>query len=127
MMNEKKKKIVIVEDDRVLRELSQMALSLEGNQVEAFENGRDGINYLKQHLAEVDLLLLDLFMPVLDGVHVLNWLREDQHSKLPVVVMTAMGDKLTEQNILSAGADKVIKKPLDMDKLLTSINGLLNK
>ncbi len=126
-MNKQKKNIVIVEDDRVLRELSQMALSLEGNQVEVFENGRDGINYLKQHLAEVDLLLLDLFMPVLDGVHVLNWLREEQQSKLPVVVMTAMGDKLTEQNILSAGADKVIKKPLDMDKLITSINGFLDK
>jgi len=121
----KQKNIVIIEDDKVLRELTEMALSLEGYQIHCFENGELGIDYLKENLSQVDLILLDLFMPVLDGVHVLNWLRKDQQSNVFVVVMTAMSDTFTEQNILKSGANKLIKKPLDMKTLLTSINGLL--
>jgi len=119
------KNIVIIEDDKVLRELTQMALSLEGYNIQSFENGQIGIRYLTENLQQVDLVLLDLFMPVLDGVHVLNWLRKEQQSKVYVVVMTAMSDKFTEKNILESGADKIIKKPLDMQTLLTNINGLL--
>lgn len=123
MINQKN--IVIIEDDKVLRELTQMALSLEGYNIQSFENGQLGIHYLSEHLQQVDLVLLDLFMPVLDGVHVLNWLRKEQQSKVRVVVMTAMSDKFTEKNILESGADKIIKKPLDMQTLLTNVNGLL--
>jgi len=120
------KNIVIIEDDKVLRELTEMALSLEAYNVKSFENGEIGIQYLSDNLAQVDLVLLDLFMPVLDGVHVLNWIRKEQASQVYVVVMTAMNDKFTEKNILENGANKIIKKPLDMKKLLINVNGLLN-
>ena len=119
------KHIVVIEDDPVLRELTQMAFTLEGAQVDMCENGEQGIAYLQQHLESVDLILLDLFMPVLDGVHVLNWLREEQSSKVNVVVMTAMVDAQTEQNMLAAGANKIIKKPLDIKMLLTTTRELL--
>ncbi len=121
----KQKNIVIIEDDKVLRELTEMALSIEGYDINSFENGELGIAYLDEYLANTDLVLLDLFMPVLDGAHVLHWLRKEQSSDIPVLVMTAMNDKFTEKNILDNGANKIIKKPLDMKTLLINVNELL--
>ena len=91
-----------------------------------FEDGEKGIAYLENDLASVDLVLLDILMPVLDGAHVLNWLRKTRQSSVDVVVMTAMIDDATEQKMLSAGANNVIKKPLDMNILLTTTKALLN-
>jgi len=125
-MSEIQKNIVIIEDDPVLRELTQMAFVMEGFEVHMFEDGEKGIEYLEKNLASVDLILLDLFMPVLDGVHVLNWIRKTCQSSVSVVVMTAMVDEETERNMLSAGANNVIKKPLDMKVLLTTTQALLN-
>ncbi len=125
-MKKSQKHIVIIEDDPVLRQLTEMAFSLEGYKVDLFENGKQGVAYLEQNLQTVDLILLDLFMPVLDGAHVLNWLRKTQQSCIYVVVMTAMTDIQTEQNILSAGANKVIKKPLDMKTLLSAVKEFIN-
>jgi len=126
-MNKSQKHIVIIEDDPVLRELTQMVCVMEGFEVDMFEDGEKGIEYFEKNLASVDLVLLDLFMPVLDGGHVLNWLRKTCQSSVSVVVMTAMVDEETERHMLSAGANKVIKKPLDMKILLTTIQALLNK
>jgi len=125
-MKNNKKHIVIIEDDPVLRELTQMAFVVEGFEVDMFEDGEKGIAYLENDLASVDLVLLDILMPVLDGVHVLNWLRKTRQSSVNVVVMTAMIDDVTEQKMLSAGANNVIKKPLDMNILLTTTKALLN-
>jgi len=124
-MNRCKKNIVIIEDDPVLRKLTQTALTLEGYHVDMFEDGAEGISYLETHLQEVDLILLDLFMPVLDGMQVLNWLRKLHQSSVKVIIMTAMNDTETESNLLSAGADIVIKKPLDMRILITSVQDVL--
>lgn len=125
-MSENKKHIVIIEDDPVLRELTNMALSLEGNDIDMFENGAMAIEYLENKLTSVDLILLDLFMPVLDGMQVLNWLRETKRSSVNVVVMTAMIDSETEKKLLAAGANTVIKKPLDIKMLLAATSELLN-
>jgi len=126
-MSADKKHIVIIEDDPVLRELTHMALSLESFEIDIFENGSEAIDFLKNNLNSVDLILLDLFMPILDGMQVLRWLRETKQSTVYVLVMTAMTDDKTEANLLSTGANKVLKKPLDIKMLLISINELLNK
>ncbi len=125
-MSTKKKHIVIIEDDPVLRDLTSMALSLEGNEINVFENGSMGIDYLENHLPQVDLILLDLFMPVLDGMQVLNWLRKTKDSSVNVVVMTAMTESETEKKLLEAGANTVLKKPLDIKMLLTATSELLD-
>lgn len=120
-MNKTQKNIIIIEDDPVLRELTQMALSLDGYKIDVFEDGAQGIKYLEENIESVDLILLDLYMPVLDGMQVLNWLRTIKKSPVNVVIMTAMIDFLTQEKLLEAGADKVIQKPLDMKMLITSI------
>ena len=125
-MNENKIHIVIIEDDPVLRELTHMAYSFEGYQVDMFENGKEGISYLEDNLNNVDFILLDLFMPVQDGAFVLNWLRNIKKSNVCTLLMTAVIDLDTEKAMLAAGADKVIKKPLDVRTLLMTTKELLN-
>lgn len=125
-MNNSQKHIVIIEDDPVLRELTQMALSLDGYKVSVFENGEEGIKYLDSNLQSVDLILLDLYMPVLDGMQVLSWLRKIRVTSVNVVVMTAMIDSVTSETLLQAGANKVIQKPLDMNTLVSSVKEFLS-
>ncbi len=124
-MTNKQKYIVIIEDDPVLRELTEMALTLDGYKVDVFENGAQGIAYLEKNIDRVDLILLDLYMPVLDGMQVLGWLRKIQGTSVSVVIMTAMIDTVTSETLMLAGADKVMQKPLDMSMLITSVKEFL--
>ncbi len=124
-MSNSQKHIVIIEDDPVLRELTEMALTLDDYKVSVFENGEEGIKYLDDNLQLVDLILLDLYMPVLDGMQVLSWLRKIRVTSVNVIVMTAMLDSVTSETLLQAGANKVIQKPLDMKTLISAVKEFL--
>jgi len=116
--------ILLVEDDKSLRELVTMALELEDYKVIAAKNGKEAIDYLLKN--SVDLMLLDLFMPVMDGIHVLRWLRDEQKLALPVIVMTAMTDDETRATVIESGANGIVKKPLDVSKIIESVDKFLS-
>ncbi len=122
-MNKQNNTVLLVEDDSSLRELVTMLLDLEGYKVVVTENGQEALDYLSVN--QVDLIILDLFMPVLDGLHVLNWLRKEKKLATPVLIMTAMTDEKTQKNIKAAGANGIIKKPLDVDKIVSAVNNIL--
>jgi len=123
-MNQSPKRILLVEDNKHLRELICLALELDSYLIEARGDGREAIDFLKEN--EVDLIILDLFMPVLDGKYVLHWLRNEKKSNTPVLVMTAMTDAKTLLNIMECGANYVMNKPLHMEQISTAINKLLD-
>ena len=108
-MNNPNKTILLVEDDRSLRDLMIMILELEGYHVAVAHDGQQAIEYLEKH--DVNLVLLDLFMPILDGTHVLYWIRVEKALDTPVLVMTAMTDDKTQSSIMAAGANNIIKNP----------------
>ena len=120
----KDKSILLVEDDESLRELVSMVLELESYQVIVVENGQKAIAYLNDN--EVDLVILDLFMPVMDGTFVLNWLRNEKKLTMPVLVMSAQNDDKTRQKMLSGGADGFLDKPLDISNILSAVNNLIH-
>jgi len=122
-MNSLSKSILLVEDDRSLRDLMTMILELEGYKVAVAHDGQQAIDHLEKH--EVDLVLLDLFMPILDGTHVLHWIRVEKTMETKVLVITAMTDDKTQSSIMAAGANALIKKPLDVDKIIQSVKALL--
>lgn len=105
------KTIIVVEDDNDIRELLQDLLEGEGYLVETASNGREGLDKLKTK--SVDLILLDLMMPVLDGRGFLA----EYGGSAPVIVVTAVG----ERSGLPAGAAGVLTKPLHIEELLTVI------
>jgi len=113
------KKVLLVDDD--VRNLFALASALESRGLEVVfaENGREGIEALKQH-PDIDLVLMDLMMPEMDGYEAMRALREMPHFKsLPIIALTAKAMKGDRDESISAGASDYITKPVDIEQLLS--------
>jgi DNA-binding response OmpR family regulator len=111
-------KVLVVEDDPGIRELVRLALHEAGFRVEEARDGGEAIRAIDGHRLPPDrlcLVLLDLMLPKVDGLAVLNHLAA-QGAKVPVVAMSASREKL--QAAAEAGAQEILPKPFDLDKLL---------
>ena len=116
--------LVIAEDDRAVRESVKRALELEGYSVTA---AADGVAALEAASgSDVDLLLLDLGMPNMDGLTVCRRLRS-AGSRLPILVLTARTEISDRVSGLDAGADDYLPKPFSLDELLARIRSLLRR
>ena len=104
-----KRQILIVDDEQVNRELLGAILSDEYEIIYA-ENGQEAVSRMKEYSQTLSLVLLDLIMPVMDGMEVLRTIREDETLRnIPVIVITA--DRQAEVESLSLGAIDFIPKP----------------
>jgi two-component system response regulator MprA len=116
--------IVIAEDDRAVRESVTRALELEGYTVTAVG---DGAAALEVAAADgVDLLILDLGMPNVDGLTVCRRLRS-AGSRIPILVLTARTEVSDRVSGLDAGADDYLPKPFSLDELFARIRSLLRR
>jgi len=115
---------VIAEDDRAVRESVTRALELEGYEVEAVNDGMAALAAAGRE--GVDLLLLDLGMPNMDGLTVCRRLRS-AGSRLPVLVLTARTEISDRVSGLDAGADDYLPKPFSLDELLARVRSLLRR
>ncbi len=116
--------IVIAEDDRAVRESLTRALELEGYTVTAVGDGAVALEVAAG--AEVDLLILDLGMPNVDGLTVCRRLRS-AGSRLPILVLTARTEVSDRVSGLDAGADDYLPKPFSLDELFARIRSLLRR
>ena len=124
-MNKESKTIHLVEDDDALQQVYAIMLEIEGYTVSVSSNGQEAIDYLDDQ--DVDLIMLDLFMPVLDGAHVLRWLREEKKSSTPVLVLSSMTDDAVRRNILASGANMFVNKPAGCNTIINSVASLLKQ
>jgi CheY-like chemotaxis protein len=109
--------ILLIEDERDLRETLRDLLELTGFQVETAANGREGLHKLES-AGNPCLILLDLMMPVMNGWQFLETLRKDPQpgrAAIPVVVVSAALDML---GIQSQYGCRTLSKPVDIDKLI---------
>jgi CheY-like chemotaxis protein/signal transduction histidine kinase/HAMP domain-containing protein len=115
--------ILVAEDDmRTVYAVSAL-LNSKGAHVIVAENGRVALDMLEEH-PSVDVLLLDLMMPEMDGYEVLARIRKDaRFARLPVVVLTAKAMKDERQKCLDAGANDYLPKPVEFDRLLNVLHG----
>jgi len=112
-------RILLVDDDELLRELLEMTLSVEGFEVALAAHGAEGIECVRRE--RFDLILLDLMMPFMDGVRFLLTLAAEIESPPPVVVMSAAVTGNLARDVLRAGAAAVVHKPVDAAELLDTI------
>jgi CheY-like chemotaxis protein len=115
------KKVLVVDDD--IRNVFALTSALEthGMQVIHAESGKEGIDLLKR-TGDVDVILMDVMMPGLDGIDTMRIVRQlDGYRELPIIAVTAkamMGDR---EKCIEAGASDYVAKPVNMDVLLATL------
>ena len=108
--------ILVVEDDEDAREAMVALLQMKGYRAVPAGNGREALDYLDQEAAP-DLIILDLWMPVMDGWHFRSeQIKNPRLAHIPVIVVTALSDRA------DVDANEVIIKPVDVDRLLTKVD-----
>ena len=111
--------ILVIEDDPDMRELERTVLACGGHQVMVAENGREGLRALEGR--RPCLILLDLMMPVMDGLTFLvERRRRGVSPDVPVVCLSAAGEEMMA-HALRLGARECIHKPADLDDLCTRV------
>jgi CheY-like chemotaxis protein len=113
------KKVLIVDDD--VRNVFALASVFEARGMEVLfaENGREGLATLEQN-PDVDLVLMDIMMPEMDGYETTRAVREQARFKqLPIVALTAKAMKGDREKSIASGASDYITKPVDVDQLLS--------
>ena len=114
-------KLALVDDDKNILTSVSLALESEGFIVDKYQDGEQGLNGIKRR--PPDLLVLDIKMPKLDGMEVLERLRKQ--SNLPVIFLTSKDDEVDEALGLRIGADDYIKKPFSQRLLSERSKALL--
>src|SRR5579863_3393065 len=115
--------IALVDDDRNILTSVSMALEAEGFSVRCYADGAEALKGLAQH--PIDLAILDIKMPRMDGMELLGHLRKD--STMPVIFLTSKDDEVDEVLGLRMGADDYIKKPFSQRLLVERIRALLRR
>ncbi len=119
------KKILIIDDDRVLRQTLAAALELEGYGVSEAADGREGLN--KALKTNFDLLVLDVVMPSLGGLEVCRKLREAGR-QVPVIVMSGKKKKEVDKVLgLELGGDDYLTKPFGTDEFIARVHAVLRR
>ena len=115
--------ILIVEDDKDIQENLKLFLELEGYAVHGVFNGQEALDYLRAE-NPARLILLDLMMPVMSGYEFLNYFKAPesiQFSHTPIVLLSASNDL---EKTAQAAQIKFVKKPIDLDILMSTIQSL---
>lgn len=115
------KKVLVVEDNKTNQFIAKSLLEQVQHQVFITENGLDGFNYFKDHKDEIDLILMDLHMPIMDGYEATRRIREiDQ--EIPIIAMTADAITGVEKQCIDVGITTYISKPFDPNAFLNVVS-----
>ena len=116
--------MLFAEDDRAVRESLARALELEGYQVTAVTNGAVALDRVEE--IDPELVVLDVSMPIVDGLTVCKVLRADGN-RIPILMLTARTETRDRVAGLDAGADDYLVKPFELDELLARLRALLRR
>jgi two-component system response regulator MprA len=119
-------KILVVDDERAVRESLRRALELEGYEVDLAEHGEEALERLGRAHADADAVILDVLMPGIDGLEVCRRLRAERNS-VPVLMLTARAEVDSRVAGLDAGADDYLPKPFALAELLARLRALLRR
>lgn len=116
------KRVLIAEDSSVIQNLTKKILEFQHFEISSVKNGKDVLKALEK--GDYDVILLDINMPVMDGMACAKQIRglaDKKKAQIPIVAITGNAKNYSEQDFLNAGINEYIPKPLDFDKLVESV------
>ena len=119
------KRVLIAEDSSVIQNLARKILEFQNYEITSVKNGEQVLQILEQET--FDVLLLDINMPVMDGMECVKAVRalsDKAKANLPVVAITGNAKNYSEEEFKAAGFNDVLVKPLNFDKLVEIVNEL---
>ena len=116
--------ILCIDDEESVRRLFQVALERAGYRVLTAENGKHGLRLLEHQ--EVDLILVDIFMPGMDGLELIPLLRKMRPANKIIAISGALGKMNHLEPAKYLGADDTLKKPFSLQELLDAVLAQLN-
>lgn len=119
--------LLIVDDSKVMREM--VIACLRGEADVQFTQAASGLEAIERlSLGEFDLVVLDLNMPDIGGVEVVEFIRgQEQLQALPILIVTTRGDDVSRERVMSAGATRFMTKPFTPEGLVNEVRGLLGR
>jgi CheY-like chemotaxis protein len=119
------KRVLIAEDSSVIQNLARKILEFQNYDITAVKNGEQVLQILDKE--EFDVLLLDINMPIMDGMECVQKIRQIENktiAQMPVVAITGNAKNYSEEEFKAAGFNDVLVKPLNFDKLVEIVNTL---
>jgi CheY-like chemotaxis protein len=119
------KRVLIAEDSSVIQNLARKILEFQNYEITSVKNGEQVLQIIDKE--DFDILLLDINMPVMDGMECVKLIRQlpnKTKSNIPVVAITGNAKNYSEEEFKTAGFDDVLVKPLNFDKLVEIVNEL---
>lgn len=118
--------ILVVDDSKVMREM--LIACLRGQSDLSFTQANSGLEAIEQlSLRPFDLLLLDLNMPDIGGIEVVQFVRsQDKLRNIPIIIVTTRGDDSSRDQALSAGATRFLTKPFSPEVIQSEVSGILS-
>ena len=117
--------VLIVDDEQRMRKLIKDFLATKGYKILEAEDGEKAIEVFEANKSKIDLILLDVMMPKLDGWSVLRQIRQD--SKVPIIMLTARGEEQDELFGFELGVDEYISKPFSPKILVARVEAILKR
>lgn len=117
------KKILLIDDDEDLRNLLGLYLKMNGYEVFHANHGEEGKEQLQTFTP--DMIILDMMMPVLDGMGFLKWLRQESQQDIPVLALTGRSKMETKTIVEELGATDIVFKPCDPQEIVDRTQKIL--
>ena len=116
------KKVLIAEDSSVIQNLTRKILEFQNFEISSAKNGKDVLKILEKD--SIDIILMDINMPVMDGMSCAKEIRnlpDKKKSAVPIVAITGNAKNYSEDDFKQAGINEFLPKPLDFDKLVATV------
>ncbi len=115
-------KILIAEDEPIMQKTIALRLKKDGHEVLVTDNGREAIHLIEEQLP--DLIITDIMMPYASGLEIVGMVKKGE-KKIPIIVLSAMGQENVVLEAFNLGADDFIAKPFSPNELSMRVKRLL--